>query len=60
MAADGMVLTNHDHQTRVGILTGRFAVPTRSAPVRFGPELFYDGCHDPGYEPCGAARLAAS
>lgn len=22
MAADGMVLTNHDHQTRVGILTG--------------------------------------
>lgn len=23
MAADGMVLTNHDHQTRVGILTGK-------------------------------------
>ena len=25
MAADGMVLTNHDHQIRVGILTGRTA-----------------------------------
>lgn len=25
MAADGMVLTNHDHQTRVGILTGKAA-----------------------------------
>ena len=23
MAADGMVLTNHDHQIRVGILTGK-------------------------------------
>lgn len=26
MAADGMVLTNHDHQTRVGILTGKDTV----------------------------------
>lgn len=26
MAADGMVLTNHDHQTRVGILTGEDSV----------------------------------
>lgn len=26
MAADGMVLTNHDHQTRVGILTGKLTV----------------------------------
>lgn len=26
MAADGMVLTNHDHQTRVGILTGKETV----------------------------------
>lgn len=26
MAADGMALTNHDHQTRVGILTGEETV----------------------------------
>lgn len=36
MAADGMVLTNHDHQTRVGILTGKAAFwdRTEAIPVR--------------------------
>lgn len=27
MASDGMLLTNHDHQIRVGILTGRREIP---------------------------------
>lgn len=33
MAADGMVLTNHDHQTRVGILTGKAAFWDRAEAI---------------------------
>ncbi|KAM7376786.1 hypothetical protein PAMP_006493 [Pampus punctatissimus] len=57
MAADGMVLTNHDHQTRVGILTEGAAQPhmnlvlqvasaallTSSADVRLCSESFTGG-----------------
>lgn len=36
MASDGMILTNHDHQIRVGVLTGKCPFPLNVSPLRFG------------------------
>ncbi|XP_032356014.1 gephyrin a isoform X4 [Etheostoma spectabile] len=46
MAADGMVLTNHDHQTRVGILTVSDSCFNNLAEDRSGVNL-KDLVHDP-------------
>uniref|UniRef100_A0A4W6BZ60 Gephyrin n=1 Tax=Lates calcarifer TaxID=8187 RepID=A0A4W6BZ60_LATCA len=46
MAADGMVLTNHDHQTRVGILTVSDSCFKNLAEDRSGVNL-KDLVHDP-------------
>ncbi|XP_033967712.1 gephyrin a isoform X2 [Pseudochaenichthys georgianus] len=46
MAADGMVLTNHDHQTRVGILTVSDSCFRNLAEDRSGVNL-KDLVHDP-------------
>ncbi|XP_034432466.1 gephyrin a isoform X5 [Hippoglossus hippoglossus] len=46
MAADGMVLTNHDHQTRVGILTVSDSCYNNLAEDRSGVNL-KDLVHDP-------------
>ncbi|XP_062295850.1 gephyrin a isoform X1 [Scomber scombrus] len=46
MAADGMVLTNHDHQTRVGILTVSDSCYKNLAEDRSGVNL-KDLVHDP-------------
>ncbi|XP_074547972.1 gephyrin a isoform X2 [Halichoeres trimaculatus] len=46
MAADGMVLTNHDHQTRVGILTVSDSCYRNLAEDRSGVNL-KDLVHDP-------------
>ncbi|KAM6913140.1 gephyrin a isoform 2-T2 [Xenentodon cancila] len=46
MAADGMVLTNHDHQTRVGILTVSDSCFKNLAEDRSGMNL-KDLVHDP-------------
>ncbi|XP_028250816.1 gephyrin a [Parambassis ranga] len=46
MAADGMVLTNHDHQTRVGILTVSDSCYKNLAEDRSGMNL-KDLVHDP-------------
>uniref|UniRef100_A0A8D3DHW7 Gephyrin n=1 Tax=Scophthalmus maximus TaxID=52904 RepID=A0A8D3DHW7_SCOMX len=49
MAADGMVLTNHDHQTRVGILTVSDSCFKNLAEDRSGVNL-KDLVHDPSLE----------
>uniref|UniRef100_A0A8P4JX20 Gephyrin n=1 Tax=Dicentrarchus labrax TaxID=13489 RepID=A0A8P4JX20_DICLA len=49
MAADGMVLTNHDHQTRVGILTVSDSCFRNLAEDRSGVNL-KDLVHDPSLE----------
>uniref|UniRef100_A0A674F2Y3 Uncharacterized protein n=1 Tax=Salmo trutta TaxID=8032 RepID=A0A674F2Y3_SALTR len=45
MASDGMILTNHDHQIRVGVLTGKckIALILRgwSAPCSLKPPYFH-------------------
>lgn len=54
MASDGMILTNHDHQIRVGVLTGKNTTnkqTNKNADVlvncfspAVSPDLFHVGC----------------
>ncbi len=39
MATDGMILTNHDHQIRVGVLTGKRQNPSSRPGVYFRGKL---------------------
>lgn len=62
MAADGMVLTNHDHQTRVGILTGKDTVSSHALKRLWAaylcavlcPAPCASRCHDTGCLRCRA------
>lgn len=47
MASDGMILTNHDHQIRVGILTGRREMalnPSRALDTLVSVQLYTGLC----------------
>uniref|UniRef100_A0A8C6WZY9 Uncharacterized protein n=1 Tax=Neogobius melanostomus TaxID=47308 RepID=A0A8C6WZY9_9GOBI len=50
MASDGMILTNHDHQIRVGVLTVSDSCYRNLAEDRSGVNL-KDLVHDPSLKP---------
>lgn len=58
MAADGMVLTNHDHQTRVGILTGKGNIWSQMHRIVMSSTspLRWLRCHDTSCVCCRASH----